>query len=149
MFSITFSFGKCTQKYILQSKMFSTATMVAKKQLPKALHLMLPLHFVGAKMDLMLNIFQRKMFSVHFPLENVQLCKNAVFFALQKTKMRTFCWCKNAFDAYILCNKMLQMHFCNAYIFQRKMFSVHFPKENVQLCKNAFDAKMHLMPKCI
>ena len=30
-----------------------------------------------------------------------------------------------------------------AYIFQRKMFSVHFPKENVQLCKNAFDAKMH------
>ena len=24
-------------------------------------------------------------------------------------------------------------------------FGVHFPKENVQLCKNAFDAKMHLM----
>ena len=58
---------------------------------------------------------------------------------------------------------------CSAYIVQRKMFSVHFPKENVQQnkmlqmhlmrCKNAFDAKMHLMqntkcymhlmPKCI
>ena len=35
--------------------------------------------------------------------------------------MRTFCWCKNAFDA--------KMHFCNA-------------KQNVT---NAFDAKMHLM----
>ena len=42
---------------------------------------------------------------------------------------------------------MLQMHLMPkcilAYIFQRKMFSVHFPKENVH--KNAFDAKMHLM----
>ena len=64
-------------------------------------------------------IFQRKMFS-----------------CAKMHLMRTFCWCKNAF----LQNKMLQMHFCNA---------SHFPKENVQLCKNAFDAKMHLMPKCI
>ena len=49
----------------------------AKKKDAK-IYLVLPLHFVGAE---------------HFPLENVQLCKNAVFFALQKTKMRTFCWC--------------------------------------------------------
>ena len=49
--------------------------------------------------------------------------------------------CQNAFDA-----KMHLMPKCIlAYIFQRKMFSVHFPKENVQQrC-----AKMHLMQKCI
>ena len=28
---------------------------------------------------------------------------------------------------------------------QKCIFASHFPKENVQLCKNAFDAKMHLM----
>ena len=40
--------------------------------------------------------------------------------------------------------------FSNAKFADAKMyFCVHFPKENVQLCKNAFDAKMHLMPKCI
>ena len=49
------------------------------------------------------NAFDAKMICVHFPKENVQLCKNAVFFALQKTKMRTFCWCKNAFDAVQKC----------------------------------------------
>ena len=60
-------------------------------------------------------------FGVHFPLENVQLCKNAVFFALQKTKMRTFCFAehfplenvrKNAFlhQMHFCTNKMLQMH---------------------------------------
>ena len=44
--------------------------------------------------------------------------------------MRTFCYTK--------CYKCIF-----AYIFLWKMFSVHFPKENVR--KNAFDAKMHLM----
>ena len=61
------------------------------------------------------NVFDAKMylmrtfcFASHFPKENVQhqqnvtnafwLCKNAVFFALQKTKML----CKNAFDAKII-----------------------------------------------
>ena len=98
-------------------------------------------------------IFQRKMFSVHFPKENVQLCKNAVFFALQKTKML----CKNAFLHHILFCKNAFLHQqnvtnaflltfyevkCSAshfplenvqhHIFQRKMFSVHFPLENVQ-----------------
>ena len=57
--------------------------------------------------------------------------------------MRTFCYTK--------CYKCI---FATHHIFQRKMFSVHFPLENVQLCKNAFDAKMHLMlpakaAKCI
>ena len=51
------------------------------------MHLMLPLHFVGAKMHLMPKCIlatQNKMlesgkmhFGVHFPKENVQLCKNA------------------------------------------------------------------------
>ena len=57
------------------------------------------MHFCTAS-----NAFDAKMhFCVHFTKENVQLCKNAVFFALQKTKMRTFCWCKNAFDAVQKC----------------------------------------------
>ena len=100
-------------------------------------------------------IFQRKMFSVHFPKENVQLCKNAVFFALQKTKML----CKNAFLHHILfCKNAFlhqqnvtnafdaKMHFGNAYIFLCKMFSItfsfgkcsasHFTKENVQHQQN-------------
>ena len=122
-------------------------------------------------MHLMLNIFQRKMFScakMHLMPKCCVFCfaKNkdaALTFCLQNVRKR-----QNAFDA--------KMHFCNAYIFlwkmfscakmhlmqkcifaqlnifQRKMFSItfskgkcsasHFPKENVQLCKNAFDAKM-------
>ena len=63
-------------------------------------------------------------FASHFPKENVQLCKNAVFFALQKTKM---------------CAKM---HFCITFC-----FAEHFPLENVR--QNAFLHQMHLMPKCI
>ena len=111
-------------------------------------------------------------------------CKNAVFFALQKTKMRTFCFAEhfplenvrqNAFlhqmhlmrtfcfaKMHFCTNKTLQMHFgcakmhlmqkciwcqnafwrtfskgkCSAV--QKCIFASHFPKENVQLCKNAF-----------
>ena len=79
--------------------------------------------------------------------------------------MRTFCWCKNAFDAkmhLMRCKNAFlhQMHFCVHFplenvmlnILQRKMYALlniflwkmyaeHFPKENVR--KNAFDAKMH------
>ena len=46
------------------------------------------------------------------------------------------------------------MHFCNATrtFYEVKCSASHFPKENVQQNKmyasNAFDAKMHLMPKC-
>ena len=96
-------------------------------------------------------IFQRKMFSVHFPKENVQLCKNAF-----DAKMLCFLLCKKQ----RCCAKM---HFCitfcfaehfplenvrkNAFLHQMHLmrtfcFAEHFPLENVQLCKNAFDAKM-------
>ena len=74
-------------------------------------------------------IFQRKMFSVHFPLENVQLCKNAVFFALQKTKMRTFCFAEHFPKENVQQNKMLQMHLMlckNAFL------------HHILFCKNAF-----------
>ena len=123
-------------------------------------------------------------FGVHFPKENVQLCKNAVFFALQKTKMlcknaflHHILFCKNAFlhqqnvtnafDALPKCilasnafdakmhfgvhfpkenvqQRCAKMHFCITFS-KGKCSASHFPKENVQLCKNAFDAKMHLM----
>ena len=75
------------------------------------------------------------------------LCKNAFLHHILLVQKCIFAKqnVTNAFDA-----KMHLMPKCIlAYIFQRKMFSVHFPKENVQRCKNAFDAKMHLMPKCI
>ena len=93
-------------------------------------------------------IFQRKMFSTNK--------------MLQMHLMPKCIWC------------VAKMHFCTAEHFpkenvQRTFYEVkcsasHFPKENVQLCKNAvffalqktkmlcknaFDAKMHLMPKCI
>ena len=69
----------------------------------------------------------------------------------------TFCWCKNAFDAYILLHKMLQMHFCVHFpkenVQQTKMlesgkmhFGVHFPKENVQ--HHIFQRKMFSKTKC-
>ena len=103
-------------------------------------------------------IFLWKMFSVHFPLENVQHQQNVTnAFDAKMHLMR----CKNAF--------LHQMHLMPkcilAYIFQRKMFSVHFPKENVQRTfsfgkcsanqnvrkraaqktpNTAFDAKMYL-----
>ena len=114
----------------------------------------------------------------HFPLENVMLCKNAFLhqmhfgikciFAkqtkmLESGKMLCFLLCKkqrlcvakmhlmqkcifatqsNAFDAkmlcFLLCKKQRCVHFVLLNIFLWKM-----------LRKNAFDAKMHLMPKCI
>ena len=115
---------------------------------------MLPLHFVGAE---------------HFPKENVQqtkmlesgkmlcfllckkqrLCKNAVFFALQKTKML----CKNAFDAYILFCKNAFLHQQNVTnAFDAKMhFGVHFPKENVQrtFYEVKCSASHFVLQKCI
>ena len=78
-------------------------------------------------------IFQRKMFSCA-KMHLMQKC--CVFcFAKNKDATLTFCWCKNAF----LQTKMLEsgkMHLMQkcifAYIFLWKMFSVHFPLENVQ-----------------
>ena len=111
MFSITFSKGKCSAKQnvtnafdALQKYIFASHFVGAK------MHLMLPLHFVykmleSGKMHLMLPL--------HF-----------VYKMLESGKMHLMQKC------------------IFAYIFLWKMFSVHFPKENVQLCKNAFDAKM-------
>ena len=64
-------------------------------------------------------IFLWKMFSVHFPKENVQLCKNAFLHHIFQRKMfsnavQKCIWCKNAF---------LQR---NAYILRSKMFSITF-----------------------
>ena len=87
------------------------------------------------------NAFDAKMylmrtfcFAEHFPLENVQQTK-----MLESGKMHL----------------MLPLHFVGAEhfplenvmlnILQRKMYA----KMHLMLCKNAFDAKMHLMPKCI
>ena len=114
-------------------------------------------------------IFQRKMWCIAtFSKGKCSALQKCI--CAKMHLMRTFCntkcykciWCKNAFDA--------KMHFgihfpkenvqrtfsfgkCSAYIFQRKMFScakmhlmLHFVTQNVT---NAFDAKMHLMPKCI
>ena len=75
-----------------------------------------------------------------FCVAYIFLCKNAVFFALQKTKMlniffwkmyaktylmQKYIWCKNVFDAKI-------------YLMQKCIW-----------CKNIFDAKMYLMQKCL
>ena len=97
--------------------------------------------------------YEVKCSASHFPLENVQLCKNAVFFALQKTKMRTFCFAlqkcifasnaflhqqnvTNAFDA--------KMHLMRTFCFalQKCIFASNafLHQQNVT---NAFDAKMH------
>ena len=99
------------------------------------------IHFVGAE---------------HFPLENVQLCKNAFDAILLKNVT-------NAFDA-----KMHLMQKCCVFCFAKnKDAALTFCLQNVRkrqnafwrtfskgkcsatLCKNAFDAKMHLMQKCI
>ena len=102
------------------------------------MHLMLPLHFVGAE---------------HFPLENVQLCKKAFDAKMHlMQKCCVFCFAKNKDATLTFCLQNVRKR-QNA--FDAKMhFGVHFPKENVQrtfskgkcsatLCKNAFDAKMH------
>ena len=120
------------------------------------MHLMLPLHFVYkmlesgkmhfgcAKMHFCITFSKGKCSAV----QKCIWCKNAVFFALQKTKMRTFCntkcykciWCKNAFlqrNAYILRSKMFSITFskgkCSAKQNVTNAFDAeHFPKENVQ-----------------
>ena len=134
-------------------------------------------------------IFQRKMFSVHFPKENVQLCKNAF-----DAKMLCFLLCKkqrcvhfvllNIFQrkmfscakmlCFLLCKKQrccAKMHFCITFCFAKMHFCINkMLQMHLMLCKNiflhhilfcknaflhqqnvtnAFDAKMHLMPKCI
>ena len=99
---------KCIFAYIFQRKMFSCAKMHLMQKCIFATHhifqrKMFSVHFPLENVQLCKNAFDAKMhFGVHFPLENVQLCKNAVFFALQKTKML----CKNAF-----CKNAFLQHF--------------------------------------
>ena len=101
----------------------------------------------------------------HFPLENVQhhilLCKmfSITFYFVKCSAKQNV---TNAFDAKM--HLMLPLHFVYKMLESGKMHfgnatqRVHFPKENVQQrcakmhlmpkciwCKNAFDAKMHLM----
>ena len=90
-------------------------------------------------------------------------CKNAVFFALQKTKMLPLHFVGAKMLCFLLCKKQrccAKMHFCitfcwckNAVFFalqKTKMrtfcFAEHFPLENVQQNKML---QMHLMQKCI
>ena len=109
-------------------------------------------------------MYAKMHFGVHFPKENVQLCKNAfvtfcfakmhlmlplhfVYKMLESGKMHLM-RCKNAFLRTFSKGK------CSAYIFQRKMFSITFcvtkcykcifaqpkcilPLSNILLCKNA------------
>ena len=83
----------------------------------------------------MLNILLRKMFSItfcfaeHFPLENVQ--QNKMY---ASNAFVTFCWCKNAFDAKMLCFLLCKKQRCCA--------KMHLMQKCIW-CKNAFDAKMH------
>ena len=177
----TFSKGKCSavQKCIWCKNAFDAK-----------MHLMLPLHFVykmleSGKMHLMLPAKAAKCIlatqRVHFPKENVQLCKNAFLHHILRSKMFsiTFDFVKCSASHFpkenVQQNKMLQMHLMLPLHFVYKMlesgkmhFGVHFLKENVQRTfdfvkcdakqnvTNAFDAKMHfgcakmhLMPKCI
>ena len=128
------------------------------------MHLMLP-----AKAAKCILATQR----VHFPKENVQLCKNAFLHHILRSKMFsiTFDFVKCSASHFpkenVQQNKMLQMHLMLPLHFVYKMlesgkmhFGVHFLKENVQRTfdfvkcdakqnvTNAFDAKMHLMQKC-
>ena len=96
----------------------------------------------------MLNIFQRKMFSC----AKMHLMRTFCF-ALQKCICNILCNkmyasnaflhqqnVTNAFDAYILLHKMLQMHFGVHFPKENVQQRVHFPKENVQ--HHIFQRKM-------
>ena len=121
-----------------------------------------------------LNIFQRKMYAEHFPLENVR--QNA-FWHQMHFCIKCICnillmRCKNAFVTFCVTNAFLQrktkcthqMHFCTALlnIFLWKMYALqkcifasnafwhqmHFGIKCI-LASNAFLHQMHLMQKCI
>ena len=83
------------------------------------------------------SIFAFQHFALKFCKQNVSSqkciwCQNAMFFALQKVKMRTFCWCWTFSKGK--CSAMLaKMH-----LMQKCICVLHF-----------VDAKMHLMQKCI
>ena len=145
MFSITFDFVKCsaTQRC---AKML--CFLLCKKQRC--------VHFV------LLNIFLWKMYALR--------CKNAF---LHQMHFCIKCICNillhkmyasnaflhqqnvtNAFDAKMLCFLLCKKQRCCPYILlvQKCIFAnqnVRKRQNAFWLCKNAFDAKMHLMQKCI
>ena len=146
MFSITFSKGKCSAtqrcakmhlmlcKNIFLHHILLVQKCIWCKNAFDATFCCAKMHFCKTKCYkcIFAYIFLCKMFSVHFPKENVQqnkmlqmhlmLCKNA------------FC-ASNAFDAkmHLIPKCILAVQKCILHhIFQRKMFSVHFPLENVQ-----------------
>ena len=128
------------------------------------MHLMLPLHFVGAEHFPKENVRVAKMHfgikcilasnaflhQMHFCIkcifanQNVRKRQNAVFFALQKTKavrcvaLPKCILASNAFVTFCFA----KMHFCINKMLQMH-FCVHFPKENVQQTKMLESGKMH------
>ena len=114
-----------------------------------------------------LNIFQRKMYAEHFPLENVR--QNAFWHQIHFCI--TFCFAEHFPLENVMLNILLrkmyalpkcilasnaflhQMHFCTASLFFAKQktqhfcTAEHFPLENVR--KNAFLHQMHFCIKCI
>ena len=138
MFSITFDFVKCSASHfpkenVQQSKMLQ-------------MHLMLCKNIFLHHILLVLNIFQRKMFSITFCKAKCSAkSKKKCYKAQQKTKaVRTFCWCVALQKCIFASNAFLhQMHLMRTFCFalQKCIFASHFPLENVR--QNAFDAKMH------
>ena len=73
----------------------------------------------------------------HFVLLNILLCK---MFSTNKMLQMHLMRCKNAFLRTFSKGKCSAVQKCICNILLHKMYASHFPKENVQLCKNAFDA---------
>ena len=95
--------------------------------------------------------FPKENVRVHFPKENVQLCKNAF-----DAKMHLMCqkciWCIKCIlasqNAFLHQMHLMLLTFCLQNVRKRQnAFWRTFSKGkcSATLCKNAFDAKMHLM----
>ena len=93
---------------------------------------------------LVLNIFLWKMFSITFCW-----CKNAVFFALQKTKMRTFCFAEHFPLENVMLNILLRKMYALLNIFLWKMYAkMHFCIKCI-FASNAFLHQIHFCIKSI
>ena len=153
MFSITFSKGKCSAtlcKNAFDAKMHLMRTFcwcVAK------MHLMLPLHFVykmleSGKMHLMQkciwckNAFDAKMHfcnatrTFSFGKCSAYIFQRKMFSCAKMHLMPKCIWCVAKMHFGIKCILATRT------FYEVKCSASHFPLENVQLCKNAFDAKM-------
>ena len=123
------------------------------------------MHFCTA----LLNIFLWKMYAEHFPLENVR--QNAFWHQMHfgikcifaSNAFVTFCFakmhfCTNKMYASLFFAKQKTQHFCTAEHFplenvmQKCIFAQPkciLPLSNILVCKNAFDAYILLVQKCI